>query len=184
MEKLISLEEAGKQMYNTEHILYKEINGKISTSQYETTFKIVDKLKRTEHSSVLEIVFVKEGDIQSILAKKDAMLAFGDDLFDYCFTINTIYFLKDPISHFQEIYRVLRPGGSFSLFFKEKKFGGNLPWTQADFTFYDINEVEKFFMESGFVNIEVKQISEETPDRGGKEMITHFINIAGSKQAG
>lgn len=180
----MGLKEAGELMHGAEYPLYKEIKSGVSPSPYEVIFKTADQLKLTDHSFVLEIVFVKEGHVQLIQDKKDANLGFENNFFDSCFTVNTIYFWEDPISHFQEIYRVLRPGGSFSLVFKEKKFGENMPWTRADFTFYDINEVETFFRKSGFVNIEVKHISEDILDKGGKDMVTPFVSIAGSKEAG
>lgn len=177
----MGLKEADEQMHGAEHPLYNEMKSGVSPSLYEVIFKTADQLKLTDHSFVLEIVFVKEGHVQLIQDKKDANLGFENNFFDSCFTVNTIYFWDDPISHFQEIYRVLRPGGSFTLAFKEKKFGGDLPWTQADFTFYDINEVETFFRKSGFVNIEVKHIPEEILDKSNKEIITHFVSITGRK---
>ncbi|MNR46903.1 hypothetical protein D3C85_1659330 [compost metagenome] len=76
---------------------------------------------------------------------------------------------------------MLRPGGKLSLSFMEKKNGGELPWTQADFTFYDVKEVETFFREAGFVNIEVAQMTEEVTGQDGKGKIRPFINIVGKK---
>lgn len=183
MKKLICLKEADEQVNDAEHFLYKEMKSDVSPSHDEGIFKTADQLKLTGSSYVLEIVFVRDGHVQLIQDTKCANLDFENNFFDSCFTVNTIYGWADPISHFQEIYRVLRPGGNFSLVFKEKKFGGNMPWTQADFTFYDIHEVETFFKKSGFVNIEIKHISEEIRDKDGKEMIAPFVGIAGWKEA-
>lgn len=124
---------------------------------------------------------INEGTTQFNQAKEDGTLDFGNNFFDGCFTVNAIYFWKDPISHLKEIYRVLRLGGKLSLSFMEKKNGVELPWTQPDFTFYDVNEVKTFFREAGFVNIEVAQMTEEVTGQDGKGKIRPFINIVGKK---
>lgn len=179
MKKMTGLKEAGEQLHRADHFLYKEVNIDVLPSVYELIIKTADQLKLNHF--VLEIVFVKDGNLQLIQDKKKASLDFENNFFDGCLTMNAIYFWKDPIAYFKEIYRVLRPGGVFSLAFKEKKAGGNLPWTEPDFTFYDIHEVEAFFIESGFINIELKHITEEILD---KEMVTPFVSIVGEKKAG
>ncbi|AOM80151.1 class I SAM-dependent methyltransferase [Pedobacter steynii] len=124
---------------------------------------------------------INEGTAQFNQAKEDGTLDFENNFFDGCFTVNAIYFWKDPISHLKEIYRVLRLGGKLSLSFMEKKNGVELPWTQADFTFYDVNEVKRFFKEAGFVNIEAAQMTEEVTGQDGTGKIRPFINIVGKK---
>lgn len=124
---------------------------------------------------------INAGTAQFSLAKEDGTLAIGNDFFDGCFTVNTIYFWKDPVAHLKEIYRVLRPGGKLSLAFMEKKIGIDLPWTRSDFTFYDTNEVKMFFSKSGFVDVEVKQMTEEITGQNGKGIVRPFVNVVGRK---
>ncbi|WP_344850477.1 class I SAM-dependent methyltransferase [Pedobacter jeongneungensis] len=106
---------------------------------------------------------------------------FEDIYFDCCFTANTIYFWPDPLLYLSEIYRVLKPKGKMNLAFVEKNFGAHLPWTQLDFTFYEIDEVKSFFKQSGFVDIEVKKMTETIMDQEGNEVSKPFIIVSGLK---
>ncbi|MDN5285019.1 MAG: hypothetical protein JWR38_1293 [Mucilaginibacter sp.] len=126
----------------------------------------------------------KEGRARFIKVKEDGVLDFHNDFFDCCFTANTLYFWENPILHFTEIHRVLRPGGNFILAFIEKNNGGKLPWTQPDFTFYEVNEVKKIFQKTGFVNIEVKQMAGEIISKDGQEITKPFVIMSGQKQIG
>ncbi|SDG60084.1 Methyltransferase domain-containing protein [Pedobacter terrae] len=105
-----------------------------------------------------------------------------DNFFDWCFTANTIYFWPDPLKYLSESYRVLKSGGKMNLAFVEKNFGAHLPWTQFDFTFYEINEVKSLFKQSGFTKIEVKKMTETIMDQNGKEINKPFIMVSGQKK--
>jgi len=115
---------------------------------------------------------------QFIIARDSGELDFADGIFDSCFSVNAIYFWKDPLSHLKEICRVLRPGGKFILAFVEEKFGKDLPWTEIDFSFYEQNTVMKFFREAGFGNIREKVMTEQVP---GKDRSRPFITISGTR---
>lgn len=41
----------------------------------------------------------------------DNILNFENDIFDYCFTVNTIYFWNSVVQQLKEIYLVLKHGG-------------------------------------------------------------------------
>lgn len=105
-----------------------------------------------------------------------------DNSFDWCVTANTIYFWPDPLKYLSESYRVLKSGGKMNLAFVEKNFGAHLPWTQLDFTFYETDEVKSLFKQSGFVNIEVKKMTETIIDQNGKEITKPFILVSGQKK--
>ncbi|TCD25529.1 SAM-dependent methyltransferase [Pedobacter psychrodurus] len=128
-----------------------------------------------------KVLTTREKWSQFIKIEEDGRLEFQDDFFDCCFSANSLYFWKNPLRYFMEIYRVLYPGGKFDLAIVEKKFGGDLPWTQMDFTFYEISQVKDFFNRSGFVNVEVKQMTEEITSRDGKEITRPFVMISGQK---
>ncbi|MFW0717888.1 class I SAM-dependent methyltransferase [Pedobacter sp. N23S346] len=115
-------------------------------------------------------------------AKEKEKLDFEDNFFDCCFIVNTIYFWNEPKLIFAEIYRVLRTGGIFSISYIEQKHGKDLPWTQADFNFYETNELKAFLRIAGFGSIEVKQMTEEiiiAPD--GQKITRPFVYLTGKK---
>ncbi|WP_406823492.1 class I SAM-dependent methyltransferase [Pedobacter sp. KACC 23697] len=122
------------------------------------------------------------GNAIELIKTTDNQLDFDDNSFDYCFTANTIYFWPDPIKYLTESYRVLKSGGKMNLAFVEKNFGAHLPWTQLDFTFYEIDEVKTFFKKSGFTNIEAKEMTETITDQNGKEINKPFIMVSGQKK--
>lgn len=126
-------------------------------------------------------IYEANGNAVEFIKTTDNKLDFQDNFFDYCFTANTIYFWPDPLKYLAESYRVLKPGGKMNLAFVEKNFGGDLPWTQLDFTFYEIDEVKSFFKQSGFSNIEVKKMMETIVDQNGKEISKPFIVVSGQK---
>ena len=124
---------------------------------------------------------INGGNAQFSHAKENGTLDFGNNFFDGCFSVNTIYFWKDPVAHLKEIYRVLRIGEKLSLSFVDKKNGAQLPWTKPDFTFYDIDEVKTFFSKAGFVNIKAAQMTEELTGPDGKGIVRPFLNVVGKK---
>jgi len=124
---------------------------------------------------------VKQGNARFVKAKRDGILDFKNDFFDHCFTENTLYFWKNPIAYFMEIKRVLKPGGKFTLSFTEKNFGENLPWTQLDFTFYDVKEVQKIFQRTGFTNITTKKITDEIINENGEWIKNSYVMMSGQK---
>lgn len=108
-------------------------------------------------------------------------LNYEDHFFDCCFTINNIYFWDEPKLMFAEIYRVLRIGGTFSIAFIEQKHGKDLPWTQADFNFYETNQLKTFLRIAGFESIEVKHITEEIMSPDGQKIVRPFVHLTGTK---
>lgn len=82
-------------------------------------------------------------------------LNFAAGFFTKVFTVNTLYFWKDPKAYAVEILRVLRPGGLFSLTFAPRAFMEKLPFTQYDFRLYSREEAEDLLISSGF---EIKEV--------------------------
>lgn len=161
------------ELSSTEHLSY--LFQKAENISYSGTY--------LNEAAVKEAFSTDEADGNAIELIKTTghQLDFKDNLFDYCFTANTIYFWPDPLKYLAESYRVLKPGGKMNLAFVEKNFGGDLPWTQFDFTFYEINEVKSFFKQSGFSNIEIKKMTESIMDQNGKEISKPFIIVSGQK---
>jgi SAM-dependent methyltransferase len=122
-----------------------------------------------------------EGNTIKLIKRTDNRIDFQDNFFDSCFTVNTIYFWPDPLQYLTEIYRTLKPKGTINLAFVEKNFGAHLPWTQLDFTFYEMDEVKLLFKQTGFVNIEIQEMAETITDKDGNELCRPFMVISGQK---
>ena len=167
-EKVLEIGPAG-----TEHLSY--LFQKAKNIGYSGTYSTESAIKEAFFT------YKADGNAVEFIKTTDNKLDFQDNFFDYCFTANTIYFWPDPLKYLAESYRVLKPGGKMNLAFVEKNFGGDLPWTQLDFTFYEIDEVKSFFKQSGFSNIEVKKMTETIIDQNGKEISKPFIMVSGQK---
>lgn len=63
-------------------------------------------------------------------------LPFDDNSFDKIFCINVIYFWEFPEVHLKEIYRVLKPSGSFCTGFRPAETMMQLPFTKYGFNLY------------------------------------------------
>ncbi len=77
-------------------------------------------------------------------------LPFAKDQFDKSFTVNTLYFWKDPAELLAELSRVLKPKALFALTFAHRSFMENLPFTPFGFTLYNPDEVMKLVEQSSF----------------------------------
>ncbi|WP_254413421.1 class I SAM-dependent methyltransferase [Dyadobacter diqingensis] len=95
-------------------------------------------------------------------------LDFQDDFFDKIFTVNTVYFWQDPVAYAKEIFRVLKPGGVFSLVFSDKSFMEQLPFTKFGFQLYDKNLAETLLKQSGFSVSETIEEIETTQSNLGE----------------
>ncbi len=117
--------------------------------------------------------FIKEG--------ASCRLDVSDCSFDYCSTENTVYFWEEPLTNLKEIYRILKRGGLLKMAFIEKKYGGDLPWTQLDFTFYQPDEVKSFLMEAGFIKIKIAQMHSKNTGVNAETMGRPFTLISAYK---
>ena len=87
-------------------------------------------------------------------------LPFKDDSFDKIFSVNTIYFWKNPKDYAQEIFRILKVGGTFCLALAARSFMEKMPFTQYGFHLYDKESAMELMRTTGFY---VDEIIEE-PD--------------------
>ncbi|WP_341906660.1 class I SAM-dependent methyltransferase [Fluviicola taffensis] len=82
-----------------------------------------------------------------------------DNQFDKLFTVNTLYFWKNPVEMLTELSRILKPKALFSLTFAHRSFMETLPFTPYGFTLYNPDEVMTLVLESVFdLNYEDSQI--------------------------
>lgn len=104
-------------------------------------------------------------------------LPFEDNTFDKIFTVNTVYFWKQPVDYLNEVYRVLKKTGIFILTFAQKDFMEKLPFTQFDFTLYNTDEMEETVSGSYFSRMTVSERGEEVKSKTGDETITRNYTI-------
>lgn len=77
-------------------------------------------------------------------------LPFDKQVFDTVFGINVLYFWEQPETELKEIFRVLKPNGTFILGYRPKNKMQQLPFTQFGFQLYEPIEVENLLLQSGF----------------------------------
>jgi len=77
-------------------------------------------------------------------------IPFSDDQFDKMFTVNTLYFWKNPLEILAELSRVLKPKALFSLTFAHRSFMETLPFTPFGFRLYNPDEVMDLIQQSNF----------------------------------
>lgn len=77
-------------------------------------------------------------------------IPFEADQFNKLFTVNTLYFWKNPLELLAELSRVLKPQALFSLTFSHRSFMETLPFTPFGFTLYNPDEVLDLVNQSKF----------------------------------
>ncbi|MCS3868978.1 ubiquinone/menaquinone biosynthesis C-methylase UbiE [Chryseobacterium ginsenosidimutans] len=104
-------------------------------------------------------------------------LPFEDKKFDKIFTVNTVYFWKEPIDYLNEIYRVLKDNGTFVLTFGQRDFMEKLPFTKFDFTLYNTDEMEETVSKSHFTRMKISEKEEQVKSKTGDETITRNYTV-------
>ncbi len=104
-------------------------------------------------------------------------LPFPDATFDNVFTVNTLYFWKNPVRQLAEIRRVLKPQGTFCLAIGSKAFMETLPFTQYGFTLYAPEEAQELLTGHGFVLTDTLIREHKTSSAAGMELIREEVFI-------
>lgn len=101
-------------------------------------------------------------------------IPFSDDQFDKLFTVNTLYFWKNPAEMLEELSRVLKPKALFSLTFAHRSFMEMLPFTAFGFTLYNPDEVLKLVGQSSFTLKREDSQTETVRSKTGESMERQF----------
>lgn len=109
-------------------------------------------------------------------------LPFEEEHFDSIFTVNTIYFWKDPQDFLAEIYRVLKPTGKMLITMADKTFMQKLPFTKYVFNLYETIEVEKLAKNAGFKISEIKENTDEVRSKAGDLVTRKFYTLTFAKK--
>ncbi|MBC7450941.1 MAG: class I SAM-dependent methyltransferase [Cytophagales bacterium] len=87
-------------------------------------------------------------------------IPFDVDTFDKVMTVNTIYFWEKPLDLLMELYRVMKPGGLFSIVFAQREFMEKLPFTPFGFQLYDTGNVEVLIQQTPFKMMHIENTTE------------------------
>ncbi|MBE9463219.1 class I SAM-dependent methyltransferase [Dyadobacter subterraneus] len=100
-------------------------------------------------SSELNENLISAGSVAFALSNGNT-IEFPDNSFDKIFTVNTVYFWENPLVYSTEIFRILKPGGTFALSFSDSTFMKQLPFTKFGFTLYNKAEAENLLIDAHF----------------------------------
>ncbi|AYN05363.1 class I SAM-dependent methyltransferase [Flavobacterium sp. 140616W15] len=105
------------------------------------------------------------------------VIPFPDTHFNKIFTVNTLYFWKEPVAFLLEIYRVLDKKGIFSLTFAQESFMKKLPFTEFEFELYNTEKVEKLISQTLFKVIKIENQTEKIKSKTGELVDREFATI-------
>lgn len=108
-------------------------------------------------------------------------LDFPTDTFQKIFTVNTLYFWKDPQAYAAEIYKVLKPGGRFCIAFAAKEFMEQLPFTKWNFQLYTTQMLCQLLEEAGFHILEIIEEKDYTQSNLGTTVQRDIVIVAAGK---
>lgn len=89
-------------------------------------------------------------------------MEFKDSMFDFIYTVNTVYFWSDLKKGYSEVYRTLKAGGAFANVFYTKAWLDKLSYTKYDFTKYSQNELLNEIKKMGFSKVELIELKKDS----------------------
>ncbi len=108
-------------------------------------------------------------------------IPFSAHTFDKIFTVNTVYFWKNPLQYATEIYRVLKPNGTFNMSLATQEFMEKLPFTIYGFKLYNKNTISKLVVKAGFQLIDVHEQIDITVGRLGQPVEREILILKCTK---
>jgi len=124
--------------------------------------------------------FIEDGTVSFSLSDGNS-LPFSEKSFDKIVTVNTVYFWQNPVAYGQEVLRVLKTGGIFSLVFSDKSFMQQLPFTKFGFQLYDKYTAVELLKNSGFTVIDTVEEMETTQSNLGEAVQRPIVIILATK---
>ncbi|KFF14694.1 methyltransferase type 11 [Chryseobacterium soli] len=127
-----------------------------------------------QEAKSLNKAFENQADFVLYEGKK---LPFQDKTFDKICTVNTVYFWEEPVEFLNEIYRVLKDGGTFVLTFGQRDFMERLPFTEYNFTLYNNDEMEELVSKSHFKRMKISEKEEKITSKTENEKIKRIYTV-------
>jgi len=91
---------------------------------------------------------INKGKVKIHLGDFDEV-AFDSNCFDKIFTVNTIYFWKNPDTTISKIYRILKPGGKLVIGFHDKSEMEKMPLNRDVFKYYSTHDLKELLSNHG-----------------------------------
>jgi SAM-dependent methyltransferase len=95
---------------------------------------------------------------------------FAKGSFDIIFSINTLYFWKDPALQADRLISLLRPGGQLAITIREASSMQKMPFTRFGFTLYDEGGLVRLFEKLLDLRVVKEQETLQTPDGNPVEL--------------
>ncbi|WP_206365168.1 class I SAM-dependent methyltransferase [Sphingobacterium corticibacterium] len=108
-------------------------------------------------------------------------IPFESNFFDKVFTVNTIYFWKEPEELLTELYRVIKPGGILNITYAQGDFMKQLPFVQFGFTLYNDEKIKELFDNTAFCLVEAETQTETVKSKIGETVDRPFTTITVKK---
>ena len=118
----------------------------------------------------------------NVLHSDGKSISFPSLSFTKVFTVNTIYFWKNPESYASDIARVMKPGGVLSVGFIPQRIMQNIPFAKYSFTLYSEDAVRDLLEKSGFnISNEITE-TELVTSNSGQQIEREFVIISAVKK--
>lgn len=101
-------------------------------------------------------------------------LPYSEDFFDKFMTVNTIYFINNPVAFLAEIYRILKPGGTACITFAQKEFMQGLPFVNNVFRLYNQENFLPLVEKSPFTLTEIVRDQDVAKTKTGETLLRTF----------
>lgn len=101
-------------------------------------------------------------------------LPFKEKTFNAVLTANTIYFWEKPAELLNEVYRVLKPGGRFTIAYGQKDFMKTLPFVKHGFQLYNDKDIKALVATSGFEIEEIQHKEDDAISKTGEKVRRQF----------
>ena len=103
-----------------------------------------------------------------------------DHSFDVCFSVNTLYFLENPLYYYKKIHALLSSQGKVAIGFIDKSTGEKAPFAREGFQFYTAEEVAEILKVAGFEDITKLPFEETLVSAKGKSIQRKYWVVIGT----
>jgi SAM-dependent methyltransferase len=150
------------------HHLQDLLNGQRQFHLVDISQLMIDRIKENYSEQIASkqiFPILSDGEIINI---KDGIIDIG-------FTVNTLYFWKNPKKYLTEIAQCFKAKGEFFITFAHKRFIEKLPFVQYGFELYDEEKFEELCHDSPFSIAQLTLKKEIVKIKTGEEIEREFV---------